>query len=216
MINSSIAESFITRKNSALVRNRVFSHNIEIKQARRINVKHNLLLFIISILLMQLSAIHAQDVESCETYDLITVNTSNFVDAELDIRTLRCTTILVVNEDRDIVDVFVIAESTVGSYLRGADLSGQDITDIDFSFANLRSAILTDIMAEQVMFIDTDFTGADLSASQLSYAYFNFATLNNASLVDANLQGAELSETKMRDTDLTGANLDGAIGYEPD
>lgn len=179
-------------------------------------MKRIILLIIISLLAIPLSTIHAQDVDTCETYELITVDTPNFADAGLDIRTLRCATVHVLDEDGAIVDVFVIPESTIGSYLRGADLSGQDITDLDFSFANLRSAILQAISAEQVMFIDSDFTQADLSNADLSFAYFNFATLTDTTLIDANLQGAELSEAEMRGTDLTGANLDDVIGYEGD
>ncbi len=158
----------------------------------------------------------AQDVDECEAYELITVDTPNFEEAGLNIRTLRCATVHVVDEEGAIVDVFVIAESTIGSYLRGADLSGQDVTEIDFSMANLRDSILNNIMAEFVMFVDTDFTGANLESANLSFAYFNFATLSEASLVDANLEGAELSDTEMRFTDLEGANLNNVIGYEGD
>ena len=153
-------------------------------------------------------------IDECKTYELIEVETANFEEAELDIRTLRCATVHVLNEDGAIVDVFVIAESTVGSYLRGADLTGQDLTDLDFSFANLRDTLLNEISAGLAMFIDTDFTRSVLDDADLSFAYFNFATLNNASLVNANLEGAELSETEMRSTNLEGANLENVIGYE--
>jgi len=178
-------------------------------------MKRVLLFVVISFFSIVALPTHAQDfIDECETYELIEVETPNFEEANLDIRTLQCATVHVLNEDGDIVDVFVIAESTIGSYLRGADLSGQDLTDIDFSFANLRNAILSEIEAELVMFVNSDFTGANLDSANLSFAYFNFATLTEASLVNANLQGAELSEAEMRFTDLAGANLDGVIGYE--
>jgi len=171
-----------------------------------------LTIFVLSILVFPSMA--QEFIDECESYELIIVETSNFEEAGLDIRTLRCATVHVLDDNGTIVDVFVIAESTVGSYLRGADLSGQDVTNIDFSFANLRDAILSEIEAEFVMFVDSDFTRATLDSANLSFAYFNFATLTEASLVNANLQGAELSEAEMRFTNLDGANLDDVIGYE--
>ncbi len=178
-------------------------------------MKRYIVLFLIFVLTLPTLSIYGQDfIDECETYELIEVETPNFEDAGLDIRTLRCATVHVLNEDGAIVDVFIIAEDTIGSYLRGADFSGQDITDLDFSFANLRDAILNEITAEFVMFVNSDFTRATLDSANLSFAYFNFATLTEASLVNANLQGAELSDADLIFSNLEGANLDNVIGYE--
>lgn len=172
------------------------------------------IVLLLMIVLFTLPA-QAQDfIDACETYEVIEVKTPNFEDAGLDIRTLRCATVHVLNDDGLVVDVFVIAESTLGSYLRGADLTGQDLTNLDFSFANLRDTLLNEVSAGLVMFVDTDFTRAVLDEADLSFAYFNFATLNDASLVNANLEGAELSEAAMRSTNLDGANLENVIGYD--
>jgi len=150
----------------------------------------------------------------CRGYDIVQIDTVSFVDAGIDLSEVRCTSFHVVDEDGMITDIFVIPESTVGSYLRGADLTGMDLVGIDFSYAILRDAMLQDISAQGVMFVETDFSFADLSNSDLSFAYFNFASLQEANLTEANLSGAELTGADFTLADMTNTNVEGAIGYE--
>ena len=77
---------------------------------------------LIIVVLLPFSTIYASD--ECETYALLTIDTPNFADAELDIQEMSCSIVHVLNEEGDIVDVFVFLSLTADIFMfvtNGAD-----------------------------------------------------------------------------------------------